>query len=579
MFVRGDTVIGATYYGIYLSTDQGVSWTLRNNTGAPTKSFQSFAMIGRTVVTITSDGPYRSTDDGDTWEAMPPLSGGSILLPTLTSTADTLFLSLYNGYLFYSTDTASTWIPLNIPKSCRNVMKHDSLMTATDGSSNLYVSLDFGTTWTKRSTVSAVPSDFCTYWLNDTLFVGNASGVYRSVDHGFHWTACFEGLESPTVWSVYGDGPNLYAGTYANGTYRSTDYGAHWEAMSPSYRLDLGVPCILGVGDTVFAGTQGRGLAASSDRGNTWTLPTPGIASGGGVAVRALARSRGVIYASSSRSGDGIFISSDNGKSWVQNSSGLPANVSAADIAVQGDTVVIADYNGAFASLDKGVHWTAINKGIEYVHAKSVCFHNQDVWLAGDTTGVFYSSNFGQSWSAVHPDATNKHMCKVRRSANTVVAVTDAYYVRISPVESRLVKSDVFASPDKGRHWTRIGQGFSGLNLWAADVYNDKIYIGQQSRGLYTATLSDFDIKVDVPLTDESTSTANNFAFHNTIPTSLFTDESPQADVQLFDNLGHAKKCWSAQVLQSQSSLDITDLAPGCYCIKHGTRHAVVLVY
>jgi photosystem II stability/assembly factor-like uncharacterized protein len=578
MFVRGDTVLGSTAYGLYMSTDQGGSWILRPNSNRPARSFQSFGKVGSTIIAIAGDGMYKTTNDGESWDASTPLPLGDLLFPSISTAGDTVFVCSFDGDLFYSTDTANSWQSLNFPRSCKAVVKHDSLLMCSNRQSVLYVSTDFGTTWTKRVAGTTASSDCTLMWVGDTLFVGNGIGVYRSVDHGFGWTPCMQGLENPTVWSMCQDNDVLYVGTMDNGVYHSRDTGGSWDALASSYRFDLGVPCIVSVGDTIFAGTQGRGLVTSGDGGKTW-MSTPGIAGGSGEGIRALARGNGMIYASSSRSGDGIYNSSDNGASWVRNTTGLPATVSAVDIAVQGDTVVIADFNGPYASFDKGQHWTAINAGLKDVHATSVCFRDKDVWIAGDTTGLYYSPDFGQTWQTVTPDADNRRMLRVRLSGNTVVAVTDASYIMISLFANRLARSNVFASLDKGRSWKTIGQELSGLNIRSAEVFDGTVYVGQTNRGLYAAKLSDFDLTVDVPQESVSPIPSSNYAFHAALPTRVLGSESPEADLQLFDILGVEKKCWSSSTVQSQQQLDVADLTPGSYCLKRGAMRWIVFLY
>ncbi len=575
MIVRGDTVLGATNSGLYRSTDQGLHWQISSNTGKPAKSFLSFAQVGASVIAATLDSVYHSTDDGESWQAMSAFDINSVSYVSLSSQGGSLVACVNYDHLFVSHDSAQSWYSSSVPSGTRIVDIHDSLLIAVGGHT-LYFSIDFGLSWQTRATFRRTFSYMVTTWLGDTLLLGNAEGVFRSVDHGFTWTACKDGLDNTTVWSFCTNGSTLYAGTVSNGAFSSSDGGEHWQALTDSKSFDDGITCMMSMGDSVFASSQNGGLQTSSDRGQSWhtTLGTQGY-------IRALTQANGVLYYDSGVSGGGMYTSTDQGAHWILHKDGLPDTFSARDIWASGDTVVVADYNGPYASFDNGVHWTALNSGIEGFPISSVWAEGKQIWLTSDTLGVLYSSDFGQSWSQMNNGISNVNLAFIRRSGNTLFAIAGYKLLGNSGSAKHYITSlEIVASTDNGLHWKNITTNLkSTYGYECAALYGQTIYIGLWGRGVYTAKLSDFDLSLDVPQGDDAIRPTGTFAFHQSLPASFITPFIAKSGLTLVDILGRSKKHWSAQELQAGGALDISDLEEGVYSVESAGCRTTILVY
>ena len=63
--------------------------------------------------------------------------------------------------------------------------------------------------------------------LDSNIFAGTGSGVFRSTDNGFTWTAVNNGLTDSMVMSLAVSGTSVFAGT-EKGVFRSMDNGENW---------------------------------------------------------------------------------------------------------------------------------------------------------------------------------------------------------------------------------------------------------------------------------------------------------------------------------------------------------------
>jgi murein DD-endopeptidase MepM/ murein hydrolase activator NlpD/photosystem II stability/assembly factor-like uncharacterized protein len=228
--------------GVFLSTNNGTSWTEMNSGLTNTNVGSLTVTPGEHLFAGTQNGIFRSTDSGNSWSQV-GLAG------------------LHIGFLF-STPTA---------------------IFATDGCfcSGIYRSLDDGTSWVQ---MNSGLDDGCVNALSlsdqGSLFAGSGvSGIYRSTDNGIFWDKKNSGLLSPNITSIVkGSSGELYAGTQTNiytgqpgaGVFRSTDNGESWQQITSGLPTnEIGRLAVNSLG-YVFAAISGQGVYRSLDKGNSW---------------------------------------------------------------------------------------------------------------------------------------------------------------------------------------------------------------------------------------------------------------------------------------------------------------------
>lgn len=238
-------VIAGLNRGVYVSYDQGATWTKAQLGVSNAGDFRAIVANGSTVLAASGFvGIFRSTDNGHNWQSANKgitnltvnalyLSGGLALAGTS------------GGGFCRSTDGGQTW------------------KAANDG-----LSLDLNT-----FAVEAFAER------NSVLFAGTSSGVFVSNDSGKTWGAsgAASALQSLSIKSLLAADNCILAGTAGAGIYRSTDSGVSWTNISVGngYLNDL-VWSMTAADSNIFAGTAG-GVFLSTDKGLTWTDVNDGL--------------------------------------------------------------------------------------------------------------------------------------------------------------------------------------------------------------------------------------------------------------------------------------------------------------
>src|SRR5581483_396663 len=160
----------------------------------------------------------------------------------------------------------------------------------------------------------------------------NASGVYKSIDGGAHWTLSSTGLPTYTGSPAVLDTLSL--------------------AIDPANHLNLWVSTI----DNSFSPSSPGQIYKSTDGGASWSISNSGVT---GPDVRALLvdpTHPGTIYAASGGLGPanpgGVYKSTDGGANWISISVGLPAfSATARALDPSDSTILFAGTTGGVYSL------------------------------------------------------------------------------------------------------------------------------------------------------------------------------------------------------------------------------------
>jgi len=235
--VNGTNLFVGTEQGVYLSTDNGVTWTEVNN-GLPATFIWYLKVSGNNLYACTGGvGLFRTTDSGASWSNLGLISE---IIYTCVVNGSAIFAGTRDHGIYRSTDDGVNWNQVNNGLNTIDVRA-------------LFVN-------------------------GNSIFAGSFPGMYRSTDNGENWVELTNGLPNPMV-NVIGltiIGSTLFAGL-DGGVYSSTDNGDSW---NPTNLTGVGVNTIYAYLNNLFAGLSGDGVYLSSDNGLTWLtvnegLPTP----------------------------------------------------------------------------------------------------------------------------------------------------------------------------------------------------------------------------------------------------------------------------------------------------------------
>lgn len=508
--INGTNLFVATEGYLFLSTNNGASWT-RVNSGLPISRFiNALTFKDNYLFAGTSNGVFVSTNNGNSW-----VSSNSGLTNTSVSSLGVVGTNLFAGTaggLFISTNNGTNWNTSNAGLGSAIVYAYASVGSKIYvGSGNgAFSSTDDGASWfpTGLGSVSSLAV------VDTNIFAGTDNGVYLSTNNGTSWKLVTISLFAK---SLIVSGTNIFA-SLSDGIYLSTNHGVSWTRINS----ELTSSFMATNGSDLFASTSG-GLYSSTDNGMNWTDLTTNIV---GTNVLSYAVVGTSLFAGTS---DGAFLSTDNGGNWVRRDSGLTrlTNERINDLIVNGNNIFAATGDGVFLSSDRGTSWTAINSGLPYLYLYmiSLAFSGNNL-IAGSWPGIFLSTNNGGSWNQLTTAPTNvssmatsgsniyagTYFLGLFLSTNNGASWTQPNSAFIGTTVNALVPSGTnlfagtdmgaFLSTDNGTSWTGINTGLTKTNILSLITDGAYLFAGTNGGGVFLSSNSGTNwIEIDTSFT------------------------------------------------------------------------------
>ncbi|HTY11513.1 MAG TPA: T9SS type A sorting domain-containing protein [Bacteroidota bacterium] len=233
----GKNLFVGTKEGFYLSTNNGLSWSLQDS-----GYHNVTALVGINTDLVTVYGYnqiWLSTDNGTTWNYKNELPDE--YLYTIAANGTNIFLGSLEYGIWLSTDMFS------------------SLQQSDDGLTN-YSILSFA-------------------FIGTNVFAATQGGVCLSTNNGNSWAQVDSGLPNPTgsyvpqisVYALVACGSNLFAGVNGD-LFLSTNNGASWSELTNISSVN-----VLAASDgNLFAGTD-HGVFLSTNNGANWMTVNAGL--------------------------------------------------------------------------------------------------------------------------------------------------------------------------------------------------------------------------------------------------------------------------------------------------------------
>ncbi|MDP2208891.1 MAG: hypothetical protein Q8K98_08965 [Bacteroidota bacterium] len=510
---------GAFGWGVFKSTDGGVTWT-SIKTGMTNTHVRSILAISDLVVFAgTNDGVFKTTNGGVTW---------TITLATLNSVrglaydskTGTSYAATYGSGLYKSTNQGSSWTTVIVtdPSTGETMSRlwsveiygrdsiyvGGSILDITNGGT-LFNSINGGVNWTQVQYPTGIRSSVRSIAISpnnpaSSLIIGTAAkGVYKSTNGGLNWTEINAGTTlNPLIdnqINVVGFSTNYrYAGTDSLGKFYYRSLGD----ISTGWLSGTGLPGTQAVVDAIdinpisqniiYLGTDGKGVYKSIDSGFTWQARNSGMLGTGGRVIKLNGNGQIIL---GTDFGDGIWLSSNQTASWITADT-LTTSNSITSIGITNNNLILysGDYGtGVYKSTDGGHIWHITDSTVINHFIRTLVVHpsNSNLVYAGTGNGVYKTTNAGAAWFATNnglPFGASVRSMKIDPTNSNIIYIgTDSSYM--------------YKTIDAGASWIHFTNlnGFLPQDKFIRSITVDhtapnNIYVGVDSGRIYKSTSS-----------------------------------------------------------------------------------------
>jgi photosystem II stability/assembly factor-like uncharacterized protein len=423
--INGIIYAGTQVNGVYISTDDGVSWIARN-AGIETYRISSIVSLHGFIFAGTfGSGVYRSSDGGVTWAA--PTNGTNFYIVSLVANDPYIFAGEGGSGVYRSSDDGMTWTQKLSSYYIDAMCKNGNKIFASESNYTIVTS-DNGETWSNVQSLEGAII-FSYYSEGNNIFAGGQTKIYRSTDSGNSFTAINLnlGFSIVNIFSIISDGSTLFAATSYDGVYKSTDNGSTWvssnQGMGPKDARALTITNA----STLIAGSHYVGMYRSTDNGGSWSKTNNGFPAG--ISILSLQTIDNDVYAGTR---DGVYKTNDNGDSWAKliGSNDTINYCTVWDMCeLDGDIYVsmFLQFNSTvYKTTDKGLTWHRCDNGLPPGNPfiKGLVASGENI-VAGTDEGIYYSSDKGTSWHVTNAPA--EYIPSLASSGDYVFAVVTFY--------------------------------------------------------------------------------------------------------------------------------------------------------
>ena len=489
--------------GVYLSTDGGLTFTLKastpnilgwnaagNDAGGQAWYDLCIAVDPSVKTTIYTGGVniWKSTTSGATWSCVAHWSGSGAPYVhadnhDLMFAGTTLWVG-NDGGVFSSTNGGSTWTDKssNLPIA----QMYGFGQSATNAGKLIGGQQDNGTNLTTNGGTSfteVLGGDGMQCFIDRT----NDNNVFASIYYGDLYRSTNGGTSLSYIYSVPGgdwvtpwmQDPSVATTLYAGGTYvyKSTNSGTAWTAISST--LNIGTILQMDVAPSsnlnIVASSSTR-VMKTTNGGTSWTEITAGLPSGMSIqSVRFSPTDPNKIYVCfATYNGSAVYCSTNGGSTWASLSTGLPA-IPANCLAFQsnGDMYCGTDL-GVYYLATATTTWTAFTSGMPGVPVTDLDIFVPTGKLRASTYGrgiwesPLNSSNLAPSVSITSPTNNASFVAPATVSITATAADTDGTITKVDFYRGTILLGTSTVAPYSFT-WSSVAAGTYALTAKATD--------------------------------------------------------------------------------------------------------------
>jgi trimeric autotransporter adhesin len=452
---NGNVLIGSTYGGVKISFDSGATWNMYGGSTLSSIDCRGVASSDDgTKLFVGGDGytVYRSIDSGATFSIVGTAPSGS-RWDALHCSANGQYVLVgtsYGNSLYRSSDTGATWSQVTITGISGNVagvrMSADgSVMVVNSG--NLWISRDYGVTWTQSGAGSSYLDGSIGLSADGNVMAGSKTYIGFFTSGSVNVTVPLPSVSITPAPSATSSTTSTATATRTATPSPSVSYtvplpGAMW-SLKKSLTVGTFGACISGNG-RVMVGMSDK-LWTSTDSGATWSAPTSPVATSTGY-TGCGSDDRGTNMFAHMYGAD-VYKSTDYGISWTA-LAGSNGYFRKFFVSRSGTLLMGSSYGGVKISFDSGTTWGVTGgASVSSVDCRGVAGSDDGskLFVGGDGTTVYRSIDSGATFSIVGTAPSGLRWDALHCSAN-------GQYLLLGTSSS----SSLYRSSDTGATWSQV---------------------------------------------------------------------------------------------------------------------------
>lgn len=447
--------------GMYISTDNGTSWTAINTGLAITQFYKMGVDQKNNAATYggsQDNGTHGSPEGAPNWSAIGGGDGGYVSVDPQNS--NLIYGSFQQGVMWKLNLATNDQYILNLPAKevdaplfiAPHIIDPNNNNFLYHGRKHLYVSADAGQSWDVLNTLPPLEGSISTIGISRPhdfkLYVGTSRGEVYTTEDGDTWQSISNGLPKRFV----------------------TDILPSWKEPQTAYLSLSG----FGTGH-VFKTTDG---------GKTWVDISNGLPDIPCGSIAFSPKDENILFAGTDI---GVFATFDGGATWIPFGTGLPrTHIADLEFHVETNTLRAATHGRSMWEVDvpttvvdgAGITSPAGGENYNALSTQVVSWYG----IPGSVT-VQYSTDDGNQWHTITTNAIGSHMRWKIPDIPTIVG-----RIRIipnnnpdAPLVSRTFAINKFA-PGSVLAQTSVSHIAYGIaydgkgGLWTTSFYGNKIY-------------------------------------------------------------------------------------------------------
>ena len=278
--VSGTNIFAGKSNGVFLSNNNGASWTAVNN-GLTNTLVYSIAVSGTDIFAGTQiNGIFLSSNNGTSWTAVNTGIPINIRINSIVVQGSNIFAASIDSGVFLSTNNGASWAAVN------NGLTNLHVNTLAVSGSNIYagtntalfLSSNNGTSWMAMNNGSPNTCIYSIAASGSTIFLGTLIGLFQSNNNGNSWMSVNNGFQDISTYLAI-SGANIFASTLSSpfhtgsDIFLSTNNGTSWTNVYAGI-TNAQINCFTFCGLNVFVGAENCNDWIGINPGNgVWKRP------------------------------------------------------------------------------------------------------------------------------------------------------------------------------------------------------------------------------------------------------------------------------------------------------------------